>query len=562
MVGANMNETFFQDKYPEGLAKTIDMSKYQSVVEVFNNFIKKYASNPAFTCLGQTLTYAELDEKSAAFAAYLQNETNLKAGDRIAIQLPNVLQYPIVVFGAMRAGMTVVNTNPLYTEREMEHQFNDSGAKALVVLANMASKAEKVLHKTSIETVIVTEVGDMHGAVKRVLINSVLKHVKKEVESFNIPGAIPLRKALSKGQGKSFTTPEIKQDDVAVLQYTGGTTGVAKGAMLTHGNLIANMLQCHGLFTLSLGEGSETIIAPLPLYHIYAFTVHCMVLMETGNHSVLIPNPRDIDGFVKVLQNTKFSGFVGLNTLFVALCNNPIFKAIDFSELKLTISGGMALTKDAADQWKSLTHCDIAEGFGMTETSPVVSFNPPGHIKLGTIGLPVASTNCKVISDDGDDLPLGEAGELCVKGPQVMKGYWQRPEATAETITSDGWLKTGDVAVISDDGYMKIVDRKKDMIIVSGFNVYPNEVEDEIVAHPDVIEAAAIGIPDPKSSEAVKVFVVTNNKDLTEAEVKAWARERLTGYKVPKHIEFRDELPKTNVGKILRRELRDEELAK
>ena len=557
-----MNESFFQDNYPAGLAKTIDMNKYQSVIEVFNGFIEKYGNKPAFSCLGQTLTYSELESKSAAFAAYLQNQTSLKPGDRIAVQLPNVLQYPIVVFGAMRAGMTVVNTNPLYTEREMEHQFNDSGAKALVVLANMAAKAEKVLPNTSIETVIVTEVGDMHGTVKRVLINSVLKYVKKEVEAFNIAGAIGLRKALSLGEGKSFTTPELKQDDVAVLQYTGGTTGVAKGAMLTHGNLIANMLQCEGLFNMSLGEGEETAIAPLPLYHIYAFTVHCMVLLQTGNHSVLIPNPRDIPGFVKVLKNTKFSAFVGLNTLFVALCNQPVFKGLDFSGLKLTISGGMALTKDAAEQWKKVTNCDIAEGFGMTETSPVVSFNPPGYIKLGTIGLPVASTSCKVIDENGNELPVGEPGELCVKGPQVMKGYWQRPEATAETISSDGWLKTGDVAVISEDGYMKIVDRKKDMIIVSGFNVYPNEVEDEIVTHPDIVEAAAIGIPDPKTSESVKIFVVSNNENLTAADVKAWARERLTAYKIPKHVEFRDELPKTNVGKILRRELRDEEMAK
>lgn len=557
-----MNEAFFQDKYPEGLAKTIDTAKYQSVIEVFNTFVAKYAEKPAFTCLGQTLTYAELEEKSGAFAAYLQNETGLKAGDRIAVQLPNVLQYPIVVFGAMRAGMTVVNTNPLYTEREMEHQFNDSGAKALVVLANMASKAEAILANTSIETVIVTEVGDMNTTVKRILINSVVKYVKKEVPAFNIPRAVSLRKALAQGHGKSFTTPEMKQDDVAVLQYTGGTTGVAKGAMLTHGNLIANMLQCHGLFSMALDTGKETAIAPLPLYHIYAFTIHCMVLLETGNHSVLIPNPRDIPGFLKVLQSTKFSCFVGLNTLFVALCNQPAFKALNFSGLKLTISGGMALTKDAADSWKKLTDCDIAEGFGMTETSPVVSFNPPGYIKLGTIGLPVASTNCKVIDDNGNELPVGESGELCVKGPQVMKGYWQRPEATAEAIDSDGWLKTGDIAVIDDEGYLKIVDRKKDMIIVSGFNVYPNEVEDEIVTHPDILEAAAIGIPDPKTSETVKVFVVSTNENLTAADVKAWARERLTAYKVPRHVEFRDELPKTNVGKILRRELRDEEIAK
>ena len=557
-----MNETFFQDKYPAELAKTINTDKYQSVVEVFNSFVAKHADKPAFTCIGQTITYAELETQSAAFAAYLQNETTLEVGDRIAVQLPNVLQYPIVVFGAMRAGMTVVNTNPLYTEREMEHQFNDSGAKALIVLANMAAKAERVLANTSIETVIITEVGDMHNMVKRVLINSVLKYVKKEVESYNIANAVTLRKALSLGKGKAFTTPVIKQDDVAVLQYTGGTTGVAKGAMLTHGNLIANMLQCHGLFTMALDEGKETAIAPLPLYHIYAFTIHCMVLLETGNHSVLIPNPRDIPGFIKVLQNTNFSCFVGLNTLFVALCNQPIFKGLDFSGLKLTISGGMALTKNAADNWKAVTNCEIAEGFGMTETSPVVSFNPPGYVKLGTIGIPVASTNCKVIDDNGNELPVGEAGELCVKGPQVMKGYWQRPEATAEAISSDGWLKTGDVAVISEDGYMKIVDRKKDMIIVSGFNVYPNEVEDEIVTHPDIIEVAAIGIPNEKTSEAVKVFVVSSNENLTAADVKAWARKRLTAYKIPKHVEFRDELPKTNVGKILRRELRDEEMAK
>lgn len=561
-LGMQMNETFFQSKYPAGLAKTIDTSKYQSVIEVFNTFVAKYADKPAFTCLGHTITYAELESKSAAFAAYLQNETVLEVGDRIAVQLPNVLQYPIVVFGAMRAGMTVVNTNPLYTEREMEHQFNDSGAKALIVLANMAAKAERILANTSIETVIVTEVGDMHNTGKRILINSVLKYVKKEVEAFSIPNAIPLRKALSLGKGKTFKTPELKHDDVAVLQYTGGTTGVAKGAMLTHGNLIANMMQCHGLFTMALDEGKESAIAPLPLYHIYAFTVHCMVLLETGNHSILIPNPRDIPGFIKVLKNTEFSCFVGLNTLFVALCSQPIFKGLDFSRLKLTISGGMALTKDAADQWKDVTQCDVAEGFGMTETSPVVSFNPPGYIQIGTIGLPVASTNCKVIDDNGNELPIGEAGELCVQGPQVMKGYWQRPEATAETISSDGWLKTGDVAVIADDGYIKIVDRKKDMIIVSGFNVYPNEVENEIVAHADVVEAAVIGIPDAKSSEAVKVFIVSSNENLSAAEIKDWARERLTGYKVPKFVEFRDELPKTNVGKILRRELRDEELAK
>ena len=555
-----MDIQFFQDRYPPSIPKTVDVNQYSSVVEIFNKFVQKYAERPAFTCLGQTMTYAELNAQSAAFATYLQNETSLVAGDRIAVQLPNVLQYPIVVFGAMRAGMIVVNTNPLYTEREMEHQFNDSGAKALVVLANMGDKAANVVPKTGIKHVFVTQVGDMHGTVKRLLINTVLKHVKKEVPEFSIAGAVPLRQALNHGTGKQYTPVAATAEDVAVLQYTGGTTGVAKGAMLTHGNLMANMMQSHGVFNHVIDEANEVLICPLPLYHIYAFTVHCMVLLETGNHNILIPNPRDIPGFIKTLQKIEFTGFVGLNTLFVALCAQQDFRALNFSKLKLTVSGGMALTKSAFDEWRNVTGCDVAEGYGMTETSPVVSFNPSDNIKQGSIGMPVPNTNCKVIDDDGNDLPLGEAGELCVKGPQVMKGYWQRPEATAETITKDGWLKTGDVAVIGDDGYMKIVDRKKDMIIVSGFNVYPNEVEDIIVSHPDIIEAAAIGIPDVKSSEAVKVFAVRSDPSLTEKDVIDYARQNLTGYKVPRYIEFRDELPKTNVGKILRRELRDEEL--
>jgi long-chain acyl-CoA synthetase len=555
-----MDIQFFQDRYPPSIPKTVDVNQYSSVVEIFNKFVQKYAERPAFTCLGQTMTYAELNAQSAAFAAYLQNETSLVAGDRIAVQLPNVLQYPIVVFGAMRAGMIVVNTNPLYTEREMEHQFNDSGAKALVVLANMGDKAANVVPKTGIKHVFVTQVGDMHGIVKRLLINTVLKHVKKEVPEYSIAGAVPLRQALSHGTGKQYTPVAATAEDVAVLQYTGGTTGVAKGAMLTHGNLMANMMQSHGVFNHVIDEANEVLICPLPLYHIYAFTVHCMVLLETGNHNILIPNPRDIPGFIKTLQKVEFTGFVGLNTLFVALCAQQDFRALNFSKLKLTVSGGMALTKAAFDEWRNVTGCDVAEGYGMTETSPVVSFNPSDNIKQGSIGMPVPNTNCKVIDDDGNDLPLGEAGELCVKGPQVMKGYWQRPEATAETMTKDGWLKTGDVAVIGDDGYMKIVDRKKDMIIVSGFNVYPNEVEDIIVSHPDIIEAAAIGIPDVKSSEAVKVFAVRSDPSLTEKDVIDYARQNLTGYKVPRYIEFRDELPKTNVGKILRRELRDEEL--
>ena len=560
-----MNETFFSDKYPEGLPATVDVEQYSSVVEVFNKSVVKFADRPAFTALGQTLSYGDIDRLSADFAAYLQNETGLQKGDRIAVQLPNLLQYPIVVFGAMRAGLIVVNTNPLYTEREMEHQFNDSGAKALVVLAQMAGKAGRVVPKTQIEHVIVTQAGDMCSPLKRTLVNFVIKNVRKEVEPYSIPGHVKLLDALKQGAKSSYKPVDASGDDICVLQYTGGTTGVAKGAMLTNRNLVANMTQAHPLFMMGLNpqgdDKSRVVIAPLPLYHIYAFTVNCMVLMETGNHNVLIPNPRDLPGFIKELQKWKFNAFLGLNTLFVGLCNNEDFRKLDFSHLLLTISGGMALTKAAADRWKEVTGCEVSEGYGMTETSPIVSFNPPGHTQLGTIGMPVSNTVCKVIDESGNDLPVGEAGELCVKGPQVMKGYWQRPEATAETITEDGWLKTGDMAMIQENGYMKIVDRKKDMIIVSGFNVYPNEIEDVVASHPDIVECAAVGIPDEVTGEQVKVFAVTTNPSLTGKDVTDFCRERLTAYKVPKMVEFRDELPKTNVGKILRRELRDEETA-
>lgn len=561
-----MNENFFSDKYPEGLPATVDVDKYKNVVDVFNHSVKKYADRPAFTALGKTLSYADVDRLSADFAAYLQNNTGLEKGDRIAVQLPNLLQYPVVVFGAMRAGLIVVNTNPLYTEREMEHQFNDSGAKALVVLAQMAGKASRVVPKTQIETVIVTQAGDLCSPLKRTLVNFVIKNVRKEVEPYTLPGHIKLLDTLKAGAKTSYTPVEVAPEDISVLQYTGGTTGVAKGAMLTNRNIVANMCQAHPLFMMGLNksgkdEGSKVVIAPLPLYHIYAFTVNCMVLMETGNHNVLIPNPRDLPGFIKELKKWDFNAFLGLNTLFVGLCNNEDFRNLDFSNLQLTISGGMALTKAAADRWAEITGCEVSEGYGMTETSPIASFNPPGHTQLGTIGMPVSNTLCKVIDEEGNELPVGEAGELCVKGPQVMKGYWQRPEATAETIMEGGWLKTGDMAVILENGYMKIVDRKKDMIIVSGFNVYPNEIEDVVSSHPDIIECAAVGVPDDVSGEKVKVFVVSSNPALTAKDVTDFCRERLTAYKVPKLVEFRDELPKTNVGKILRRELRDEETA-
>ena len=555
-------ESFFKDKYPAGIPAEIDPDQYSSVVDVFETSCKKFSDRPAFSSVGVTLTYGELDQLTKNFAAYLQNKTNLKPGDRIAIQLPNLTQYPIVVFGAMRAGLVIVNTNPLYTKRELEHQFNDSGAKALIVLANMASIAQEVIPHTGIEHVLVTEIADMHPLLKRTVMNAAVKYVKKMVPPFNIPGSVPFTKALSAGAKYTFKPVDVNSDDIAVLQYTGGTTGVAKGAMLTHRNLVCNMLQLQPLLAAKLGEGQETIIAPLPLYHIYSFTLNCGIMVITGNHSVLIPNPRDIPGFVKELKKWKFSCFMGLNTLFVALCNNEEFQKLDFSALKVTASGGMALTKDAAKMWKTVTGCEVAEGYGMTETSPVVTINPLTSIQIGSIGLPVPSTLVKTIDDDGNDLPIGEVGELCAKGPQVMKGYWQRPDETAKTITEDGWIKTGDIGLVQDDGYIKIVDRKKDMILVSGFNVYPNEVEDVLVGHPDIIECAAVGIPDLKAGEAVKVFAVTSNPNIDEKELKAFCRERLTAYKVPKIFEFRDDLPKTNVGKILRRELRDEETNK
>ncbi len=551
-------EQFYQDKYPAGVTREVDLKKYKSMVDVFEQSVKKFADRPAFSAVGATLTYRDLDTQSRNFAAWLQNKTDLKPGDRIAVQMPNVSQYPVVVFGAMRAGLIVVNTNPLYTTREMEHQFNDSGAKALVVLANMAENAEKVLPHTGIEHVIVTEIADMHSPIKRTLMNAVVKHVKKMVPPFNLPQAHKLPAVLSAGAREKFTPVECKQDDIAVLQYTGGTTGVAKGAMLTHGNLVANLLQTRPMMEDMVVEGQEVVIAPLPLYHIYSFTLNCGIMLEAGAHNVLIPNPRDIPGFVKELKNHKFTAFLGLNTLFVALCNNEDFQDLDFSSLKLTSSGGMALTSDTAKMWERVTGCEICEGFGMTETSPVVTFNPHSAIQIGTIGLPIPSTQVITLDEEGNETPLGEPGELCVKGPQVMRGYWQRPEDTQKSFTDDGYLRTGDIALIQEDGYIRIVDRKKDMIIVSGFNVFPNEIEDVVSSHPKVVECAAVGVPDAKSGEAVKVYLVPTAEGVTENELKEFCRERLTAYKVPKKFEFRDELPKTNVGKILRRELRDE----
>jgi long-chain acyl-CoA synthetase len=558
-----MTENFWKDKYPVGVAAEINPDQYPNILAVLKESCQRFADKPAFSNLGKTLTYGEIYKLSGDFAAYLQKHTDLKPGDRIAVQLPNVLQYPVVVFGAMRAGLVVVNTNPLYTARELEHQFNDSGAKALICLANMAHLAEQVVPKTGVKTVIVTEVGDMLPTFKRLLVNAVIKHVKKMVPAYNLPKAVKFNDALAKGRGQSFTEANPSNDDIAVLQYTGGTTGVAKGAMLTHRNLVANMLQVKELMGANLNEGCEVLIAPLPLYHIYAFTFHCMAMMLIGGHNILLTNPRDLPAVVKDLAKYRFTGFVGLNTLFVALCNNEDFRKLDFSSLKLTVSGGMALQLATAERWKEVTGCAICEGFGMTETSPVVTVNPFSAIQLGTIGFPVPSTLCKIVNDDGQELAIGEIGELCVKGPQVMKGYWQRQEATDEILDAEGWLKTGDIGLIQEDGYLRIVDRKKDMILVSGFNVYPNELEDVLATLPGVLQCAAIGIPDEKSGEAIKVFVVVKpGESVTKEQVMEHMRANLTGYKVPKAVEFRDMLPTTNVGKILRRELRDEELKK
>lgn len=558
-----MMPNFWSDKYPEGIQTDIDLDRYRNVLAVFREACQTYAERPAFSNLGRTLSYRELYELSGQFAAYLQKHTDLQPGDRIAVQMPNVLQYPVVVFGAMRAGLVVVNTNPLYTAREMQHQFKDSGARALVCLANMAHLAEQVLPQTDIRHVIITEVGDLLPTFKRLLVNAVVRHVKKMVPAYRIPNSIRFVDAMTKGEHIDFVDADPTAEDVAVLQYTGGTTGIAKGAMLTHRNLVANMLQCQVLMTKYLGGGAQVMIAPLPLYHIYAFTIHCMAMLIQGNHNVLITNPRDLPALVKELKQWRFNGFVGLNTLFAALCNNEDFRQLDFSQLKVTFSGGMALQQSVALRWEEVTGCGICEGYGMTETSPVVSFNPLERRRLGTIGMPVPGTDCKVVDADGVAQGFDTPGELCVKGPQVMKGYWLRPEATAEVLDAEGWLRTGDIAVIEPDGYLRIVDRKKDMILVSGFNVYPNELEEVLSQLPGVLQCAAIGIPDEVAGEKIKVFVVPKpGASLTTEQVLKHMHDNLTGYKRPKLVEFRDSLPTTNVGKILRRELRDAELKK
>ena len=560
-----MQADFWNDKRPAGVPSNIDMNAYKSVVDVFERSCKRFADRPAFSNLGVTLSYAELDRYSAAFAAWLQQHTELVPGDRIAVQMPNVLQYPIAVFGAMRAGLIVVNTNPLYTEREMRHQFKDSGARALVYLNMFGKRVQEVLPDTGIEYLIEAKMGDLLPTAKGWLVNTVVDKLKKMVPAYQLPLAVSFKQVLRQGRELPHRPVAQTLENIAVLQYTGGTTGLAKGAMLTHGNLVANMLQVLACFGQHgpdgqplIKEGQEVMIAPLPLYHIYAFTANCMCMMVTGNHNVLITNPRDIPGFIKELGKWRFSALLGLNTLFVALMDNPGFKSLDFSALKVTNSGGTALVKATAERWEALTGCRIVEGYGLTETSPVASTNPYGQLaRLGTVGMPVPNTAFKVIDDAGIEQALGERGELCIKGPQVMKGYWQQPEATAEALDADGWFKTGDIAIIDPDGFTRIVDRKKDMIIVSGFNVYPNEIEDVVMNHPQVANCAAIGVPDERSGEAVKLFVVAREGGLDVDELKAYCKANFTGYKVPKQIVVRESLPMTPVGKILRRELRD-----
>ena len=566
-----MDVSFWDGKRAPGISDRIKLDAFSNLREMIADAVSRHGDKPAFTGVGKTLSFRQVDELSDHFAAYLQNHTNLQPGDRIALQMPNLLQYPIAAFGAIKAGLIIVNTNPLYTARELKHQFNDSGAKALVCLNVVAHLVEEVISETGIEHLIVTELGDMLPWPKRPLINLAVKHIKKMVPSYRLPQALSFRNVMALGTASKFTPPPAAGlDSLAVLQYTGGTTGVAKGAMLTHKNLLSNVMQTAELRRQTNPDGSpvssaqgDIVVAPLPLYHIYAFTVHLLSYFSLGGHSLFIANPRDMDTFIKTIKPWRVNTFIGLNTLFVGLMNHPEFQNIDFSDLRVTNSGGTALQQATADRWEELTGCRIGEGYGLSETSPVLTANPTGdYVQDGTVGIAMPETALKVIGEDGEELPLGEAGELCAKGPQVMAGYWQRPEATAEVLDQEGWFKTGDVAVIQEDGYVKIVDRLKDMVLVSGFNVYPNEVEDVVAKHEKVLNCAAIGIPDEKTGEAVKLFVVPLDSTITVDELKDYCRKNMTAYKVPRQVEFREELPMTPVGKVLRKDLRAEEMAK
>ena len=544
--------------YDAGVPHEINHDEYSSINEVLEAGFDQFKHRPAFHNMGTTLTYEQMDHLSRKFASYLQNNLHLKKGDRVAIMMPNILQYPVVLFGILRAGLVAVNVNPLYTPRELEHQMKDSEAKAIVIYENAAHVLEKVISKTNLKHVILTEIGDMLKFPKRQIVNFVIKKVKKMVPKFHIVNGLRLMECLDRGDPATFKKPIVKLDDVAFLQYTGGTTGVAKGAILTHKNIVANMIQARAWIKNLISEGQEVLITPLPLYHIFSLTANCFIFGSVGALNVLITNPRDIPGFVKELSKWKFTAITGVNTLYNGLLNNEEFRKLDFSSLKVALGGGMAVQKSVAERWKATTGKPLVEAYGLTETSPAACINPMtlGDYN-GFIGLPIPSTIVEIKNDDGATVKNGDVGEICIKGPQVMAGYWNKPEETAKVMTADGFFKTGDLGFMTDDGYVKIVDRKKDMILVSGFNVYPNEIEDVIAQHPKVLESAAIGVPDEKSGECIKVFVVKKDESLTDAEVIKFCREHLTSYKIPRMVEFRKDLPKSNVGKILRKDLRE-----
>ena len=552
-------EKLWLNSYEQGVNAEIDITQYSSISDVFRQSVEKFAHQPAFQNMGKTLTYAEVSKLAENFASYLQNVLKLPRGERVAIMLPNLLQYPIALFGILQAGLVAVNTNPLYTPRELEHQLKDSGATTIIVLENFANTLELVLPRTQIKHVIVASVGEMFGFFKGTLMNFVLRKIKKMVPEYRIAGAIPFQTTLKEGAAHTFRPVTLTREDTALLQYTGGTTGVAKGAILSHGNICANMLQAKEWIKNQLREGKETVIAALPLYHIFALTVNLMIFTNAGSKIILITNPRDMKGFIGELKKERISVFIGVNTLFNGMVNQPDFAAVDFSNLRLTLGGGMATQKAVAEKWKKITGTPIVEAYGLTEASPGVCCNPLNiEAYSGGIGLPVPSTEVELRDADGKGVGIGQPGELWVRGPQVMKGYWNRPEETAKTIDARGFLETGDIAVMDEKGWLKLVDRKKDLIVVSGFNVYPNEIE-EVISHNDkVMEVACIGVPNEKTGEALKVFVVKKDSSLTKEELIEFCRTELTAYKVPKDIEFRDELPKSNVGKILRRELREQ----
>ncbi len=557
-------ERIWLKQYPPGVPADIEPTQYASLVDLLEESFAKFADRKAFICMDKAISYRDLDQMSLALASYLQGR-GLQRGARVAIMMPNVLQYPVATAAVLRAGFAVVNVNPLYTPRELEHQLKDSGAEAIIVLENFAHTVEQVIAKTQVKHVIVGSMGDLLG-FKGVIVNLVVRRVKKMVPAWSLPGAVSFNDALSAGRGLTFNKPKLSPGDVAFLQYTGGTTGVSKGATLLHRNIVANVLQNDAWLQPALAAPPHVdqlmIVCALPLYHIFALTACYLLAVRAGGCNLLIPNPRDIAGFVKELAKYQVNSFPAVNTLYNGLMHHPDFKKLDFSKLKISNGGGMAVQRPVAEQWKAVTGCFIAEGYGLSETSPTLTCNPATTTEFsGSIGIPVPSTWISIRDDDGNEVPLGQPGEICAKGPQVMSGYWNRPEETDKVMTADGYFRTGDIGVMDEKGYTKIVDRKKDMILVSGFNVYPNEIEEVIASNPGVLECAVIGIPDSKSGEAVKAFVVKKDPNLTAEAVIKFCQEQLTGYKVPKHIEFRTDLPKTNVGKILRRQLRDEKKA-